>query len=561
LRIQTIEITNYKAFLGTHPINVAGKNLFIYGENGSGKSSLYYALKDFFQTSVEDIDLAGLENVFVPAGKEGETAIKVTFKPNPETNKGNKEYQWNDTRIDSRDTADTSIRDGNKLKSFLTYKHLLAIHHLKKDDEINLFDLLVRGVLKHFKYSLMGGKELGELWTDVEETIARTTGKEYPINKKKAEVNASIKLFNEAFGELFKPESPEYILNHAHPLLEYFNHNVALQLRFAQVRPISDYNGLEGDKVHVELSYAGKTIVKPHLFLYEARLSSIAIAIYLGMIKRHVQGIPCKMLFLDDIFIGLDIANRLPLLDILETEFPDYQIFITTYDKPWFEHACGFLQQKAGWKTMEFYAQTCADGTETPLIVDDKDFIARAESHLNHCDYKAAAVYARSAFEKEIRTYCKDKRKKVQFKLHLKDYTTNDFWNVIKDDLLETTRNGIETYRPLVLNAFSHYNTGRHEIKAELANAIQVIKNLKIELATLMSSQPTFTITNSMTSAIIHIGRTQAMTPLSSLSPSRENMGCTRMNHKKNQHLTQLRNWLLPMLMNGQVTLAERGKR
>jgi AAA15 family ATPase/GTPase len=84
VRIQTIEITNYKAFLGRHKLSVGGKNLFIYGENGSGKSSLYYALKDFFQSSIEDIDLNELENTSVPAGKEGKTAIKVTFKPNNE---------------------------------------------------------------------------------------------------------------------------------------------------------------------------------------------------------------------------------------------------------------------------------------------------------------------------------------------------------------------------------------------------------------------------------------------------------------------------------------------
>lgn len=45
MRIQTIEITNYKAFLDTHKIAVGGKN------------------------------------VFVSAGKEGKTAVKVTFKP------------------------------------------------------------------------------------------------------------------------------------------------------------------------------------------------------------------------------------------------------------------------------------------------------------------------------------------------------------------------------------------------------------------------------------------------------------------------------------------------
>ena len=346
MRIETIEITNYKAFLGTHKINIGSKNVFIYGENGSGKSSLYYALKDFFQASTEDIDMAQLENVFVPAGKEGKAAVRIVFKPNHLGQNKKKSYLFNAATNDTRAADDTSIRDGNKLKSFLTYKHLLAIHHLKKDEEINLFDLLVKGVLKHFKYSLTGGKELGELWTDVEETIARTTGKEYPVNKKKADVIAAIKAFNEAFGELFKPDSPEYILKHAQPFLNYFNHNLALTLRFAQVRPAEDYLHLEGGQVQVKLSYAGKVIDKPHMFLNEARLSAIAISIYLGMIKRHVQGIPCKILFLDDIFIGLDIANRLPLLDILENEFPDYQVFVTTYDMPWFEHARGFLEQK-----------------------------------------------------------------------------------------------------------------------------------------------------------------------------------------------------------------------
>ncbi len=71
------------------------------------------------------------------------------------------------------------------------------------------------------------------------------------------------------------------------------------------------------------------------------------------------------------------------------------------------------------------------------------------------------------------------------FKSRLKDYTTEDFWKVIKDDLPAQTCADIETYRPLVLNAFSHYNTERHEIKPELENTIQTVKALKEELANL----------------------------------------------------------------------------
>jgi energy-coupling factor transporter ATP-binding protein EcfA2 len=488
VKIQSIKVVNYKAFLGTHTIKVDGKNLFIYGENGSGKSSLYYALKDFFQSSIEDINLADLENAFVPASKTGKTAIKVTFKPNHQCRNSKKSYLVNKQTNDTRATGDTSIRDGNKLKSFLTYKHLLGIHHLKKDESINLFDLLVKGVLKHFKYPLTKDKELGELWAEVEDSLARTTGKEYSITKKKADVHNAIQAFNEPFIGLFQPESPEYVLRHAKPILDLFHHHIELNLRFAQVRPSHDYARHEGAKVHVDLRYAGKPVEKPHLFLNEARLSAIAISIYLGMIKRHVQGIPCKVLFLDDIFIGLDIANRLPLLEILKTDFPDYQIFITTYDKPWFEYARGFLEGQSGWKTLEFYAQPCGDGTEVPIIFDDQDLIVKANRYLQQCDYKAAAVYTRSAFEKEIRKYCEKKKKAVVFKSRLKDYTSEDFWKVIKADVPQSAQ-GIEQYRALVLNPFSHYNTERHEIKTELENAIAAVKTLRDELTSSLLTQ------------------------------------------------------------------------
>ena len=272
MKVQSIEITNYKAFYGTYKINVGGKNLFIYGENGSGKSSLYYALKDFFQSSIEDIDLNDLENIFVSEARKGKTSIKVTFKLNSRGHNRKQTYLFDTNKNDTRNTGDTNIRDGNKLKSFLTYKHLLAIHNIKKDAAINLFDLLVKGVLKHFRYSLTRGNEIGELWDEVEASINRSVSRAHPTSKKKTEVNAAIKAFNEAFGELFKPESPEYILKHAKPILDRFNHNIDLVLRFPQARPHPDYASIESAEVHVDLTYAGKPVQKPHLFLNEARL-------------------------------------------------------------------------------------------------------------------------------------------------------------------------------------------------------------------------------------------------------------------------------------------------
>ncbi|RIK37431.1 MAG: hypothetical protein DCC55_24355 [Chloroflexi bacterium] len=108
--------------------------------------------------------------------------------------------------------------------------------------------------------------------------------------------------------------------------------------------------------------------------------------------------------------------------------------------------------------------------------------LAKASYHFNNSDYKAAAVYTRSAFEKIIRSFCERKKKKIAFKSKLKDYDPQDFWDEVSPVVSSATKSAIETYRNLVLNAFSHYNTEKHEIKTELASAIKAVNDLKSEL-------------------------------------------------------------------------------
>lgn len=485
MKIKSIELNNYKSFYGKHLIKIGRKNAFIYGENGSGKSSLFYALIDLVQSSMETIDLNEVENIFLPVGKKGNCSINVKLQPSPGGHPNSvKEY---DLKVATKNTnSDAIIKDAYTLKGFLTYKNLLDIHHLKKGDEINLFNLLVNGVLKHFKYTLTGGKELGELWQTVQELLGRETGVAYNIVQKKRDVDSALEIFNDAFKQLFilpTPATPntEYILDHAKPILDAFNHNIEIKLNYIPARPDPTYTKTERGNVSIELKYAGQQITKPHLFLNEARLSAIAISIYLGMIKRHPQLKPYKILFLDDIFIGLDIANRLPLLNILETHFNDYQIFITTYDKPWYEYAKGFLD-KSIWKTIEFYAQEVNGGYEIPKIDDETNLLDKSLTHYNNSDYKASAVYARSGFEKIIMDYCVRKGKQLPFKKHRKDYSSQDFWRVVKTDVLPATKLDIERYRFLIYNALSHYDPEVNPLKTELRDAITAVNSLKTEL-------------------------------------------------------------------------------
>ncbi len=494
MKIHYVEINNYKAFYGRQSFDIKGKNVFIYGENDSGKSSFYYALKDFFQSAMETIDLAAVENIFIKATKRGQSYIKVGFKPDSTGNRAGKTYELTSRSKTTNAAGDTSISDANSLKSFLTYKHLLAIHHIKGDAEINLFDLLVLGVLKHFKYALTNGKELGELWQDVLDAMATETNRAFNIIQKKNAVISALQSFDRAFEQLFivpthgRP-NPEYLLNHAKPILQYFDQNIDILFTYTKgvLNPANDgFVHNKEPKVNVALTYAGQVIPKPYLFLNEARLSAIALSVYLGMIKRHPQLKPYKILFLIDVFIGLDISNRLPLLQIMEDLFADYQVFITTYDRPWYEYVNSFLQNNNAWMTMEFYAKMTNKGYELPMIMDKTDYLAKAQLHLANSDYKSAAVYTRTAFEQIVQKFC-DNKIKVKYHQQAKKYTSDDFWTALK--AWDATQNppkltpaiivAVEAYRDLVLNAFSHYDIEKHRIRRELIGAIGVIGNLK----------------------------------------------------------------------------------
>lgn len=133
MKIKKVEIKDYKAFYGLNEFNVEGKNLFIYGENGSGKSSFYYALKDFFQSSTETLSYDETENIFLTKAQKGKGFIEVTFNPDKDGTTTDKKYTVKKSSKNTYVAGDTSIRDAIKLKSFLTYKHLLSIHHIKKE--------------------------------------------------------------------------------------------------------------------------------------------------------------------------------------------------------------------------------------------------------------------------------------------------------------------------------------------------------------------------------------------------------------------------------------------
>ena len=136
-----------------------------------------------------------------------------------------------------------------------------------------------------------------------------------------------------------------------------------------------------------------------------------------------------RLLILDDVLISLDMAHRRPLLDLVEQEFQNWQVFLLTHDRAWYEVAKQHL--KGGWKHRELFCVQVGD-EERPLSKDDHDHIDRAETFLLQGEPKAAAVHLRTAFEEMLKKFCQELEILVPFTSNHRDITLRGLWSAIE---------------------------------------------------------------------------------------------------------------------------------
>ena len=90
-----------------------------------------------------------------------------------------------------------------------------------------------------------------------------------------------------------------------------------------------------GRSAEIQLSYYNITTKPAYKVLSESLLNSLGLAVYFTCIKQF--NTQTKFIVLDDIMNSLDMGHRDTLLDLIETEFQDYQIILFTHDLYWFQ--------------------------------------------------------------------------------------------------------------------------------------------------------------------------------------------------------------------------------
>ena len=269
----------------------------------------------------------------------------------------------------------------------------------------------------------------------------------------------------------------------------------ALRFDFQGVTYNQGEKTLDNREILLKVEFFDTDIPSHHLLLNEAKLSAIAIAIYLSStLCLPEPKVGMKILALDDVLIGLDMSNRLPVLDILDEYFSDYQIFLTTYDKTWYEIAKQRTDEKY-WKYTKFYFGE-TDECEVPIYVENKAYLEKAREYLVEAnDYKACAIYVRTAFEAAIKRYCEKRDLAIKYRENPNDLRSEDFWVPIKTETDEAGHllldlrvvDKIELARKFILNELSH-DTFVNIYRKELEDAIDAVAELEDALAAAVNS-------------------------------------------------------------------------
>jgi len=148
MRIERIEIRDFRGFPSSYEFKLGspGNNLLVYGENGSGKSSLFQALKLFFEADAKT-DIRVQRNEFAnapePTVKLEIAAYDADGNRDPESGL----FEWSEA---ASPAAVALIQQANKTKGCLDYRTLLETHYVHRDkDRVEIFDLLMRAILPH----------------------------------------------------------------------------------------------------------------------------------------------------------------------------------------------------------------------------------------------------------------------------------------------------------------------------------------------------------------------------------------------------------------------------
>jgi len=507
MRIVRLTVRDFRAFHGTFELPLKdGCNLLLHGENGAGKSSLAIALREFlslergFPRPVQPFEHVFPDLTAPPDPATGNPPLR-TPKVSLKFAAPDDEFTWESGKLhplqldDGKTPASTTqpqrelLAGVSRQSGFFDYRTLLRSSFRQGNADLGaqLFTLFVESLLAGFQPG-GGAKTLGEFWQAAKDAK--------PLNRHKRAMRTA----NSAANDFSTKLAPflEQVRIGANALLNYFPGHRMEILRLAH--PGCQYSKatkeLLGKRIELKVRFGIHEPAQHEDFLNEARLTALGLSLFLAAVKladsNPADPAPLRVLLLDDVLIGLDLSNRIPLLDLLHQEFPNHQIFLFTHDSVWFDIAKAHTEQWGTWKASSIHAEMAGDGEpEVPRLKGDMDDLAVAERHLDRDnDLRAAAVYVRAALENSLRKVCKEQGIMIRYNPNPHEVKADALWKALlrrhvehvkkvsKRFLDDTLIPRIGAVRSAVLNRLSH--TGPPALtKPDVRAAIATVRDFR----------------------------------------------------------------------------------
>lgn len=514
-KISTITLSNFKFFGKEEVINIGGKHLLLYGENGSGKSSLFWGiytlLEASFKQSVET------DKYFQPFGSNEESLVNIyaTKQTCPITNKAHcdsciKIKSDNNTDyvlslLDSTICGNTNAQESRKATDFINYQSIFKFQDFKNSEKPDLYEVFNYSVLPYITFPSfpIKGKTLtnaGSMWKEYKKGPGTTTndkGDTIQVYKNSPEYTNFLdfeKHFSDQFIKLV-----DFINSHASDYVKKLGYDIKFELKYTKPSHIKKDKNYEWTPFRINLiitSYNNQAvqIKKPQSFLNEAKMSAIAVAIRLAIIDQRIgSAVPdvLRVLVLDDLMISLDMSNRDKLMELLLDNFANrYQILFFTHDRMLFDFVDYKIKQhkqEVQWLRKEMYVgEDDTTKQEYPVLLDSETDISRAMRYYKAFDYPASANYLRKAVEalandvfppKLLIQDCGLPHDKLR---NILDCSVA-FFKRIPDfyvtDLLQLIRN-LNT----LLNPLSHKTSETIVYKTELKEVFAIINRLRLQI-------------------------------------------------------------------------------
>ena len=439
-KIHQIKIKNFKAFQQEQIFDIKGKHVLAYGNNGSGKSSLFWALYTLTQSSIKiDSEIKKYFTPFIESNRDTHQSLRNVFADDDEDSfvelttineHGNTEtHTISSDIINTNKDSNTLIQELNQASDFINYKLLHNFYTATHKQEINLWPVFERDIFPF----LMDDVGIQVMLTKIESKtsdITRTPSGQ-PVRGKKAEANEQEldDLNTEIIGLLaqIQTNANDFIKKHFFDNKDVLRISLEFSKKFSFVKVKSKlwepdkqadrYNKLQ-IKLIVEMHHGEgedhnwQAIHRVQSFLNEAQLTRIAIGIRIGALRTRVQTTDFKILALDDMLISLDMSNRMPFIKMIlnHDNDPDLQFFdgfqkiILTHDKGFYE----LIKRQTSPHEWQYYNfHTKENNNSPPTIKIDRTHMEKAQAYLADGEYDACGNELRKETEEILAKYLK----------------------------------------------------------------------------------------------------------------------------------------------------------